>query len=63
LTVDCRFFSLCSSSSSSAISIKRLRRSELVEEDVEPEAVWREQAAESFVSLSSLEWEIEKAVS
>lgn len=38
LTNDWRFLSRSSSSSSSAISIKRLRRSELVDEDVEPDA-------------------------
>jgi hypothetical protein len=63
LTTDWRFLSRSSSSSSSAISIKRLRRSELVEEDVEPDEVCSEQAAESLVSLSSLESAIEKVVS
>lgn len=63
LTVDCRFLSLSPSSSSSAISINRLRRSELVEEEVDPEAACKEQAAESFVSLSSLELAMEKDVS
>jgi rRNA processing protein Krr1/Pno1 len=62
-TVDCRFLSLLSSSSSSAISINLRRRSELVEEEVDPEAACKEQAAESFVSLSSLGFDMEKAVS
>jgi hypothetical protein len=63
LTVDCRFLSLSPSSSSSAISINLRRRSELVEDDVDPDAAWREQAADSFVSLSSFGVAIEKAVS
>jgi hypothetical protein len=63
LTVDCRFRSLSPSSSSSAISINRRRRSELVEEDVDPEAACKEQAADSVVSLSSLGSAIEKEVS
>jgi hypothetical protein len=63
LTTDWRFLSRSSSSSSSAISIRRLRRSELVEEDVEPEAAWSEQAAESLVSFSSFASEMEKVVS
>jgi hypothetical protein len=62
LTTDWRFLSRSSSSSSSAISIKRLRRSELVEEDVEPDAACSEQAAESLVSLSSFGSAIEKVV-
>lgn len=53
-TVDCRL-TLWSSSASSAISIKRLRRSELVEDEVEPEAVCNEHAAERVESLSSFE--------
>ena len=63
LRTDWRFLSRSSSSSSSAISIRRLRRNELVEEDVEPDAACKEQAAESLVSLSSLASEIEKVVS
>jgi hypothetical protein len=63
LTTDCLFRSLSPSSSSSAISIKRLRRSELVEEDVEPDAACKEHAAESLVSLSSFGSVMEKAVS
>ena len=63
LTTDWRFLSRSSSSSSSVISTKRLRRSKLVEEDVEPDAAWSEQAAESLVSLSSLASAMEKAVS
>jgi len=61
-TVDCRFV-LFSSSSSSAISINRRLRRELVDEDVDPEAVCREQAAESSGSRSSFEVEMEKMVS
>jgi hypothetical protein len=61
-TVDWRFV-LFSSSSSSAISIKRRLRSELVDEEVDPEAVWREQAAESSGSRSSFGLEIGKMVS
>jgi len=53
-TVDCLFARL-SSSASSAISIKRRRRRELVDDDVEPEAVCKEHAAESVVSRSSLD--------
>lgn len=60
-TVDCLF--RISSSSSSAISIKRLLRKELVDELVDPEAVCREQAAESFVSPNSLAVVIGKIVS
>jgi len=63
LTVDCRFLSLSPSSSSSAISISLLRRKELVDEEVDPEAACKEQAAESFVSLSSLGFDISKVVS
>jgi len=63
LTIDCLFLSLSSSSSSSAISISRRRRNELVDEDVEPEAACKEQAADSFVSFSSFASLIEKAVS
>jgi hypothetical protein len=37
-TIDCLFFSLCSSSSSSAISTSRRLRRELVELEVEPDA-------------------------
>jgi hypothetical protein len=33
-----------------------------VDEDVDPEAAWREQAADSFVSLSSLAVEMENVV-
>ena len=63
LTRDCLFRSLSSSSSSSAISTSRRRRNELVDDDVEPDAACREQAAESFVSLSSVASLITKAVS
>jgi hypothetical protein len=63
LTIDWRFLSRSSSSSSSVISTKRLRRIELVEEDVEPEAAWSEQAADSLVSLSSFASAMEKVVS
>jgi len=52
-TIDCRF-TLWSSSASSAISIRRLRRSELVEEEVDPDAVCNEHAAERVISRSSL---------
>lgn len=62
LTVDCRFRSRCSSSSSSAISINRLRRSELVDDEVEPEAACSEQAAESLASLRSFALAISKVV-
>lgn len=51
-----------SSSSSSAISTRRFLR-ELVEEEVEPDAVWREQAAESLVSVKALAESISKIVS
>lgn len=51
-TVDC-LFARVSSSASSAISINRLRRKELVDEDVDPDAVCREHAAERVVSRSS----------
>lgn len=60
-TVDCLF--RLSSSSSSAISINRRRRKELVDELVEPEAVCKEQAAERVVSRSSLAVVIGKSVS
>jgi hypothetical protein len=50
-TIDC----LLSSFSSSAISMRRRLRSELVEDDVEPEAVCNEQAADRVESLSSLD--------
>lgn len=59
ITVDCRR----SSSSSSAISISLRRRKELVDEVVEPDAVCKEQAAESALSLSSFATLIEKTVS
>ena len=62
-TVDCLFLSRSSSSSSSVISTNRLRRSELVDEDVEPDAACNEHAAESLVSLSSLASVISKMVS
>lgn len=61
-TVDCRFARL-SSSSSSVISISRRLRRELVEEEVDPEAVCNEQAAESVESFNSLEEVMEKVVS
>jgi hypothetical protein len=51
-TIDC-LFTLCSSSSSSAISISRRRRSELVEDDNDPEAVCNEHAADSVESFNS----------
>jgi hypothetical protein len=54
---------LFSSSSSSAISIKRRRRKELVDDEVEPEAVCKEHAAESSWSRSSLAVEMGKTVS
>lgn len=60
-TVDCLF--LLSSSASSAISIRRRLRKELVEEDVDPEAVCREHAAERDVSRSSLAFVMGKTVS
>jgi len=53
-TVDCLFAARLSSSSSSAISINRRLLKELVEEEIEPEAVCREQAADSVVSRRSL---------
>jgi hypothetical protein len=59
ITVDCRR----SSSSSSAISISLRLRSELVDEEVEPEAVCSEHAADSALSLSSFAVPIEKTVS
>jgi len=61
-TVDC-LFARRSSSSSSAISINRRRRNELVEEEVEPEAVCKEHAAESVVSRSSFDVVMENSVS
>lgn len=61
-TVDCLFV-LLSSSASSAISISRRLRSELVEEEVDPDAVCKEHAAESVVSRSSFDVLIEKVVS
>ena len=61
-TVDCRFARL-SSSSSSVISIRRRRRRELVEDEVDPEAVCKEHAADSVESFNSLEEVIEKIVS
>jgi hypothetical protein len=60
-TVDCLF--RLSSSSSSAISINRRRRKELVDELVDPEAVWREHAADRVVSRNSLAVLIGKSVS
>ncbi|OLN82726.1 hypothetical protein CCHL11_08762, partial [Colletotrichum chlorophyti] len=59
---DFLLLALCSSSSSSAISINRLLRKELVEEEVEPDAACREQAADSLVSLSSFAVAIENVV-
>ena len=61
-TIDC-LFARISSSSSSVISIRRRLRRELVDEDVEPEAVCNEHAAESVVSRSSFEVVIGKTVS
>jgi len=61
-TVDC-LFALCSSSASSAISISRRLRRELVEDDVDPDAVCKEHAAESVVSRRSFEDAIGKTVS
>lgn len=49
--IDC----LLSSFSSSAISMRRRLRSELVDDDVEPDAVCREHAADRAESLSSLD--------
>ncbi|KAL4414616.1 hypothetical protein CABS03_05555 [Colletotrichum abscissum] len=60
--VDFRLLALCSSSSSSAISINRLRLKELVEDEVDPDAACKEQAADSLVSLSSFAEAIEKSV-
>lgn len=60
MTVDCL---LRVSSSSSAISISLLLRSELVEDDIEPEAVCSEHAAERVESRSSLESLMENSVS
>jgi hypothetical protein len=54
---------LFSSSSSSAISINRRLRRELVEEDVEPEAVCSEHAADNAVSRSPLDVVMGKMVS
>lgn len=59
ITVDCRR----SSSSSSAISISLRLRSELVDEEAEPDAVCNEHAADSALSLSSFAVPIEKTVS
>lgn len=61
-TVDCLFARL-SSSASSAISIRRRSRNELVEEDMDPDAVCNEHAADRVVSRSSLEDVIGKTVS
>lgn len=61
-TVDWRLV-LLSSSSSSAISTKRRLRKELVDDDVEPDAVCREHAAESSRSRSSLAVVMGKTVS
>lgn len=61
-TVDC-LFALVSSSSSSAISINLRRLRELVDDEVEPEAVCSEQAAESAESFNSFEVAISKIVS
>lgn len=61
-TVDC-LLARFSSSASSAISIKRRLRRELVDEDVEPDAVCKEHAAESVVSRSSFDVDIGKTVS
>lgn len=61
-TVDC-LFARWSSSASSAISMRRRLRNELVDEDVEPDAVCREHAAERVVSLSSFDEAIGKTVS
>lgn len=60
--VDFRLLALCSSSSSSAISINRLRLKELVEDEVDPDAACKEHAADSLVSLSSFAEAIEKSV-
>lgn len=61
-TVDC-LFARCSSSASSAISISRRLRRELVEDDVDPEAVCNEHAAERVVSRSSFAMVMENWVS
>jgi hypothetical protein len=58
-TVDCLF---ASSSASSAISISLRLRNELVEEEIDPEAVCNEHAAESLVSRSSFDEAIENSV-
>jgi hypothetical protein len=57
--IDC----LLSSFSSSAISMRRRFRSELVEDDVEPDAVCSEHAADRVESLSSLDEVMGKVVS
>lgn len=54
---------LRSSSSSSSISINLRLLSELVDEEVEPEAVCKEQAAAKALSLSPFAVSIEKDVS
>lgn len=59
ITVDC----LRSSSSSSAISINLRLLKELVDEEVEPDAVCKEQAADKALSLSPFAVSIEKEVS
>lgn len=61
-TVDC-LLDRRSSSASSAISINRRLRSELVEEEVEPDAVWSEHAADNVLSFNSLGVVIGKTVS
>jgi hypothetical protein len=53
-TVDC-LLARWSSSASSAISMRRRLRRELVDEEVDPDAVCREHAAERVVSRSSFE--------
>lgn len=51
------------SSASSVISLKRRRRRELVEEVIDPDAVWRRQADDSALSLRSEAWVMAKMVS
>ena len=61
-TVDCLLI-LIPSSASSAISISLRRRRELVDEEVDPEAVCSEHAADSVLSFSSFDVVMGKTVS
>jgi len=61
-TVDCLLI-LISSSASSAISINLRLRRELVDEEVEPDAVCSEHAADSVLSFNSLDVDMGKTVS